>query len=61
MDTSLNTSVYDTNIINFFDVYSVGEKGETIPFEKRISLIGVNGELVALKATLYRVCMRLFS
>ena len=43
--------MYDTDIINFFDVYSVGEKGEAIPFEKEISLIGVNGELVALKAT----------
>jgi hypothetical protein len=43
--------MYDTNIINFFDVYSVGEKGDAIPFEKEISLIGINGELVALKAT----------
>jgi len=51
MDTLLNTNMYDTDIINFFDVYSVGEKGEAIPFEKEISLIGVNGELVALKAT----------
>ena len=51
MDTSLNTSMYDTNIINFFDVYSVGEKGDAIPFEKGISLVGIIGELVALKAT----------
>jgi hypothetical protein len=51
MDTSLNTNMYDTNIINFFDVYSVGEMGDAIPSEKEISLIGVNGELVALKAT----------
>jgi hypothetical protein len=43
--------MYDTNIIDFFDVYSVGEEGNAIPFEKEINLIGVNGELVALKAT----------
>ena len=43
--------MYDTNIINFFDVYSVGENGDAIPFEKGISLVGVNGELVVLKAT----------
>jgi hypothetical protein len=51
MDTSLNTSMYDTDMINFFDMHSLGEKGDGIPFEKGISLIGVNGELVALKAT----------
>jgi hypothetical protein len=43
--------MYDTNIIDFFDMYSVGEEGKAVPFEKEINLIGVNGELVALKAT----------
>jgi len=43
--------MYNPDIINFFDVYSVGEKRVAIPFEKEISLIGANGELVALKAT----------
>ena len=51
MDTSLNKSMYDTDIIDFFDVYSVGETGDAIPFEKGISLVGVNGGLVELKAT----------
>jgi hypothetical protein len=51
IDTSLNTSMYDTNVIDFFNVYTVGENGDAIPFEKQINLVGVNGELVALRAT----------
>jgi hypothetical protein len=51
IDTSLNTSMYDTNVINFFDMYTVGENGDAIPFEKQINLVGVDGELVALRAT----------
>jgi hypothetical protein len=43
--------MYDKNIINFFDVYSVGENGDAIQFERVINLIGINGELVAIKAT----------
>ena len=43
--------MYNTNIINFFDVYSVGEKGDAIQFERVINLVGINGELVAIKAT----------
>jgi hypothetical protein len=42
--------MYDM-IINFCDVYSVGEKGDAISFERVINLIGINGELVAIKAT----------
>ncbi|KIM81333.1 hypothetical protein PILCRDRAFT_8701 [Piloderma croceum F 1598] len=51
MDMSSNTSMYDTNIIDIFDVYSVGEEGNAIPFEKEMNIIEVNGELVVLKAT----------
>jgi hypothetical protein len=51
VDMSLNTSMYDTNVIDFFNVYTVGENGDAIPFEKQINLVGVNGELVALRAT----------
>ena len=47
VDTPLNTNMYDPDIINFFDMYSVGKKKVAIPFEKEISLIGVNGKLVA--------------
>ena len=47
----LTTCMYDTLEINSFDVYSVGDKGMAIPFKKWIDLVGVNGELVALKAT----------
>jgi hypothetical protein len=43
--------MYDKNIINFFDVYSVGENGDAIQFERVINLIGINGELIAIKAT----------
>jgi malonyl CoA-acyl carrier protein transacylase len=43
--------MYDSNIINFFDVYSVGENGDAIQFERVINLIGINGERVAIRAT----------
>jgi hypothetical protein len=48
---SLITNMYDNNIINFFDVYSVGENGDAIQFERVINLIGINGERVAIRAT----------
>jgi malonyl CoA-acyl carrier protein transacylase len=43
--------MYDKDIINFFDVYSVGENGDAIQFERVINLIGINGELVTIRAT----------
>ena len=51
VDTPLITNMYDNDIINFFDVYSVGENGDAIQFERVINLIGINGERVAIRAT----------
>jgi hypothetical protein len=43
--------MYDNDIINFFDVYSVGENGDAIQFERVINLIGINGERISVRAT----------
>ena len=48
---SLITNMYDSDIINFFDMYSVGENGDAMQFESVINLIGINGERVAIRAT----------